>query len=733
LLRLYRKFPDIIPVRDWAKDIVNVMDDKNLGVAHAATCLVLALSQQDPDAYAQCVTKAIMKLTSIVVGGEFDPVYLYYKIPAPWLQVKLLRLLQYYPSPQSPELIPILERLMRKLLEYASTHPKNYNQANTVYSVVVEAMNYLIHLDPYSELIQESGKILGQFLESKDTNMRYLALETMAHIASTGDPLQTLARYQLTVLRSLSDKDISIRRRALDVLYSTCTPENCREIVQELLNYLAEADYEFQEELVLKIAILSEKFVSEYTWYVDVILKLITTAGDAASDSLWHRVVQIVTNHPDLREYAAYTILQAAKEPNCHEVTIRIAGHILGEFGHVIVESPGCSPLEQYMALHSKFGMFSNTTRAILLNTYVKFCNLFPEIKHEIVKLFENYTYALDPELQQRACEYLAIIKDETMLAAVCEEMPAFPERESSLLSQLTKKVNDTEDGRTWMIGGVDAQEELSKKRELAGTPKSPGLPSTLTSTTSSSPAPVASPVMKNAVPSAKEIDNWFQKLLTSKNGILYEDSILQIGVKAEYQSQLGRVALFFGNKTTQGIQQFQLRIEGAEGVNVTPVDKIHTVIPPGTQLHQLYNVELEKLPMYSPYVHVSFLLNQQNNLKLKLPIVLSKFMMGVSMESSDFMSRWKVLTCQVQETLHLNAIPSFDSLAELGLSKIENVDPNPMNGTYGGILSCSELGKIGILVRIEKNVEHKMVRITLKSTNELAAKLMLEMICSNS
>jgi AP-2 complex subunit alpha len=65
LLRLYRKFPDIIPVRDWARDIVNVMDDKNLGVAHAATCLVLALSQQDPDAYAQCVTKAIMKLSSV--------------------------------------------------------------------------------------------------------------------------------------------------------------------------------------------------------------------------------------------------------------------------------------------------------------------------------------------------------------------------------------------------------------------------------------------------------------------------------------------------------------------------------------------------------------------------------------------------------------------------------------------------------------------------------------------
>jgi AP-2 complex subunit alpha len=91
--------------------------------------------------------------------------------------------------------------------------------------------------------------------------------------------------------------------------------------------------------------------------YVDI-LKLITTAGDAASDSLCFRVVQMVTNIPHLREYA--------NEPRCHEVTVKIAGHIVGEFGHVIVESPGCSPLELYMALYSKFGMFSNTTRYVI-------------------------------------------------------------------------------------------------------------------------------------------------------------------------------------------------------------------------------------------------------------------------------------------------------------------------------------------------------------------------------
>ena len=35
-----------------------------------------------------------------------------------------------------------------------------------------------------------------------------------------------------------------------------------------------------KEELVLKIAILAERFRSEHEWYVDVILSLVKSAGD---------------------------------------------------------------------------------------------------------------------------------------------------------------------------------------------------------------------------------------------------------------------------------------------------------------------------------------------------------------------------------------------------------------------------------------------------------------------
>ena len=38
-------------------------------------------------------------------------------------------------------------------------------------------------------------------------------------------------------------------------------------------------------------------------------------------------------------------------------------------------------------------------------------------------------------------------------------------------------------------------------------------------------------------------------------NGVLYENDLLQIGVKSEFRQNLGRLALYFGNKTAFALQ----------------------------------------------------------------------------------------------------------------------------------------------------------------------------------
>lgn len=62
---------------------------------------------------------------------------------------------------------------------------------------------------------------------------------------------------------------------------------------------------------VLKVAILAEKYATDYKWYVDVILNLIRLAGDYVSEEVWYRVIQIVINRDDVQGYAAKTVFEA--------------------------------------------------------------------------------------------------------------------------------------------------------------------------------------------------------------------------------------------------------------------------------------------------------------------------------------------------------------------------------------------------------------------------------------
>merc|ERR1712226_1836556 len=136
---------------------------------------------------------------------------------------------------------------------------------------------------------------------------------------------------------------------------------------------------------------------------------------------------------------------------------VKVGGYIMGEFGNLIAGDPRSSPAVQLRLLHSKYHLCSVSTRALLLSTYVKFVNLVPEI----ITADSNIRSA-DAELQQRASEYLALSKIPSLdvLATVLEEMPPFPEKESSGLLNLLKRkrpgrvpenpeIKSSEDGET--------------------------------------------------------------------------------------------------------------------------------------------------------------------------------------------------------------------------------------------------------------------------------------------
>ncbi|KAI9894757.1 MAG: hypothetical protein M1814_002114 [Vezdaea aestivalis] len=776
LLRLYRKHPGIVQ-HEWAERIISLMDDPDMGVALSVTSLVMTLAQDNLEQYKGSYAKAASRLKKIVVERDVAPDYLYYNVPCPWIQVKFLRLLQYYPPSEDTHTRSLIRESLQKVLDRAMEGTKNVQQNNATNAVLFEAINLIIHLDTEQNLMVQISSRLGKFIQSKETNVRYLGLEAMTHLAARSETLDPIKRHQKIIIDSLRDRDISVRRKGLDLLYSVCDASNSRPIVQELLKYLQNADYAIREEMVLKIAILTEKYATDIQWYVDISLRLIAMAGDHVSDEVWQRVIQIITNNEELQIYAAQNTLQYIKADHCHETLVKIGSYVLGEFGHLIADQRGCSPIEQFLGLQSKMQSCSSSTKAMILSSFIKYVNLFPEIKPQLLHVFEEYSHTLDSELQQRACEYLALatLPTDALLNTVCDEMPPFPERASALLSRLHQRHAGSSEKRTWVVGGKDANADPkefnlvsstglkrpfgnsnnTEQSQTNGTNKN-GVSDLAGLDLSSPTSPDKPPNLASAAHLSPGWEHGYNILLLRNEGILYEDIQIQVGVRAEYRSQMGCVILYFTNKSTAGIGSFTTTLDNPS----IPALKMDTKslpepnIKPEAQSQQMIMCEARHAFIAAPTMRISYLAGALQALTLQLPVVLHKFMDPTQLSAEDFFKRWRQIGGAAREAQKVFGVQVQDRTIDMAFTRrtiqgfqwgiLDKVDPNSKNLVGASVLHTSEGGKHGCLLRLEPNFETKdmrpeyrfadwivpqMYRLTIRATDETVPTPLLKMI----
>jgi AP-2 complex subunit alpha len=142
-----------------------------------------------------------------------------------------------------------LDTILQKAQEALKS--KKLQHSNAKNAVLFEAINLIIHIDSEPNLLVKACNQLGQFLSHKDTNLRYLALESMCLLATSEFSHDAVKKHQETVINALkTERDISVRQRAVDLLYAMCDRTNAEEIVKEMLTYLETADYHIREEMV---------------------------------------------------------------------------------------------------------------------------------------------------------------------------------------------------------------------------------------------------------------------------------------------------------------------------------------------------------------------------------------------------------------------------------------------------------------------------------------------------
>uniref|UniRef100_A0A7S0R8D3 Clathrin adaptor alpha/beta/gamma-adaptin appendage Ig-like subdomain domain-containing protein n=1 Tax=Chlamydomonas leiostraca TaxID=1034604 RepID=A0A7S0R8D3_9CHLO len=470
LLRLIRKTPSEqqVVTADTFSPVINaLLEERDLGLLLSAATLLQGICARNGSAGyegAQPRLTRVLERLTILREKEVPAEYLYYGIPSPWLQCKCLRVLQFFPAPEAPAEHNLLNTILTSIIEGIGINDAaknaNPNKANALYSILFEAVALATQLDADGKLLTLAVSVLGKFLANKEANVKYLTLETLSRLALNADVLEAIRAHEATITAALKDPDVTIRKRAMDLLFTMCNAGNAEMVVAELLQYLVTADFALREELVLKVAILAEKFAPSVQWYVDVAMQLLEKAGDFVSEDIWHRVVQLVTNNAAMQPYAARNVAEVLKRGAAHESLVCTAAYILGEFGRLIAaEVP---PAEQFKLLYAVFPPASQPTKGLLMTAFVKIYLMDPHnanLRVEVVGLFERYQKFMDMELQQRAVEYLRLAASpQAASAQYLLPMPKWEERESNLLKRLQERE------------GVDPDTGATTRRVTGGT-----------------------------------------------------------------------------------------------------------------------------------------------------------------------------------------------------------------------------------------------------------------------
>lgn len=155
--------------------------------------------------------------------------------------------------------------------------------------------------------------------------------------------VQAVQLHRGTVVDCLRDADVSIRRRAVDLLFALINSSNVEQLAAVLLNHLVVADENAQPEICAKLADAVARFHPSDKWRIDTMLSMAALAGHATKVSFIPQLLHYITSAPEHHAYAVYKLYALAQETKEQPKLTELAVWCVGEYGQHLLQQPPAS------------------------------------------------------------------------------------------------------------------------------------------------------------------------------------------------------------------------------------------------------------------------------------------------------------------------------------------------------------------------------------------------------
>jgi len=467
-IRVIRKVPDLI--EDYIEPALSLLGDKNHAVLLGTLSLILEITKIQPNTIKKFrgkVKTLERLLKSLVLAGyvsEYDVV----GITDPFLQTKIIHLMRVLGTGNKEA----SEKVNDVLAQVSINTEPTKNPGN---AILYECVQTIMSIEAEGGLRVLAINILGRFLLNRDNNIRYVALNTLCKVVNKDTA--AIQRHRNTVVDCLKDADISIRRRALDLIYALVTKTNVKALIKELLNYLAltSGDSEFKTDLTDKICVVAERFAPNRRWHIDTLIDVLKTAGNFTRENVTTDVITLISRSKSVHEYTVYRLFNAVKESVVREASlVQVSLWAIGEYGDKLVSSGGAAEATEQGSVDGEDQKFQHVdesdvldllkeimkdvttvaaTKEVVLTALIKLSVRFTEEKSRIKKMIGAHRNSLSLELQARACEYYALLSGslDNVRNQVVAPMPV-----------ITKKKKDRDDNNLSIKGASEAKKDDS-------------------------------------------------------------------------------------------------------------------------------------------------------------------------------------------------------------------------------------------------------------------------------
>lgn len=408
------------------------------------------------DSLVRLTPRLIGHLKRLTTSG-YSPDYDVLGINDPFLQTELIKTLRFF-SNHSSFNNTYLENLNDILTQICSNIEIGKNVGH---SILYECIKTIFYINSDQSLKILGINLLGKFLSTKDNNTRYVALNTLLTVINF-EP-NAVQRHRAIIVSCLTDGDISIRRRALELSFAILNDSNIRVISKEIINYLTVTnDNDLKPYIISQLILLIEKYSPNDNWKFDNLIRILANSGNFIQLEYISNMLGLIIklSNPNLKKSILLKLVKLLFE-NLNQFGLSLVTFwCIGEYFELINNEPieinnSGTVVNEFKVLelfslvtnnsnysHAEIIQLTNYLLTAIIKLSVKFTT--NESLEKLRIMLDSKIYSLDLEIQIRAIEYSEIFsKNVNIKKGLLSKMPAPPLKQKEILSlQDQGKVN---------------------------------------------------------------------------------------------------------------------------------------------------------------------------------------------------------------------------------------------------------------------------------------------------